>query len=563
MADEIPILPTIREVIGPAKDTLAEARPAAAPHLDRPGSMYQKVLMGWRGQFTRAAWRLAAETTAARLGLATGVELTETARSNYDTPRNEDPTRAIGEVSLVRTVVHYRAYGGTINTADATDGSTAGALLIAIASAMNGHLASVYSSSTGLGSHQVADAGVFTVIGTATMGDLVNTTTNFLLQVNWHFNNKGVGTANPPGSNGGGVMLSPSPHLDADADRQIILATNPTSSNPGGAFSAATKAEQQALLIALNTMKRALNIHFALEAPGGTIRKGTRVTVTADPTSVPPTSAATYEVPVDTFIRPGAGSRSHGLVAISVEATNTGSQSNQPFFSDRNPTVTIQGALFDAAQTYHLEPVLLRAAGGSAGQGDRLLRAAAAATWRGSSGPTNDALLAGALRSAGVAHYAELEDAATGRAWVYITDESWAQSTAWLLQIKQILLDDWIGTGQRLGMGTMINQVIRVRLTVVLRDSRYLADPTSITDALKTALKGYFDDRQDWYIWKLSTLRGRCVAADKRVLKVTSAAVLDGNGVPLTEPAVPSAGSLLTHYRFEDNALEVTYDAPN
>lgn len=559
MANEPPILPTIREVIGPAKDAIAAARPAATAHLDEPGSMYQKVLAGWRGQFARANGRLAAETIAARLGLATGAELTETARSNYDTPRNEDPTKAIGELLLVRDVIHVRPDSGAISTADATDGATAGALLTAIAAAMNPHLASVYSSGTGLGAHQVSDASwTLVVIGTSTMGDLVDTANDFLLRTNYHLTNKRVAD---------GVLLSPAPHLDADTDHQVVLATNPFASDAGASFASNTKAAQQSLLVALNTIKRAINLHFAAEAPGGAVRKGTRVVIAADPSAVPPIPAATYSVIVDTYVAPGAGSPSSVTgVAIPIEATSSGAGSNQPFFTNaaRNPIVAVQGALFDAAQTYHLTPLLLRAAGGGAGQSDRLLRQAAGATWRGSFGPTDDALLAGTLRSTGVAHYAALDDTSTGRAYIYPVDESWAQSTAWLARIKQALLDEWLGTGQRMSVQTVINQVVRVRLTVVLRDSRYLADPSAVTVAIKDALRAYFDDRPDWYIWKLQSLRGRVVVADKRrILKVTAAAVLDGDGVPIAEPSAPAAGGLLTHYRFEDNALEVTYDAPN
>lgn len=550
MAGEPPILPGL-DVIGAGKDALIAARPRTADHVDR--GVYGDAFKGWRGQFGLARQGLAAEVQAARLSKASGDALRELTASNYDTPALVSETKAIGELQITRAVVHVRA-GDGITAADATDGASAAALLSAIADAMNPHLVSLYSTGDGLGSHEVTDGtGPLAVIGTTTMGDLVDTANDFLTKINRHFSNQRVSD---------GTALSPAPHLDVDAAHVMTLAQMGAPSNPGGAFSVATKAEQQALLIALNTMKRAVNAHLALEAVGGTVQAGLKITLGhADAAGARLIPSADYEIAFDTYVPTGARS-----AVLPIVATVAGPQANVPEFLWVTQQITINGALFDDGASLPFGPAHLRAAGGSQGQSDAILRAAAAASWLGIYGPTSTALLAGCLRSSGVAHFVELDEWATGRAWVYVADEAWAQSNAWKSTVEQILRDDWLGVGQRATVtrATVLSEVVRVRLTVKLRDKTFLTDPTAITTAIQKALKSYFDDRRDWYIWKLASLRGVCTAADKRrILQVSSLVVLDRNGEPLSEPDAPSAGDSLTHWFFSDNGLEVSYVAPS
>jgi hypothetical protein len=105
--DDPPILPTIGQVIGAGKERFKELRPHTANAVDY--GRYAAVFEGWRAQFALLRARLGDEVRAARLPFAEGQALTDLARSEYETPRREEATRALGEVILVRQVVHFRA----------------------------------------------------------------------------------------------------------------------------------------------------------------------------------------------------------------------------------------------------------------------------------------------------------------------------------------------------------------------------------------------------------------------------------------------------------------------
>lgn len=549
MSNDAPILPGAREIIGPAKDALIAERSTAALHVERDHN-YAKILGGWRGQFNVALGRLGSEVAAARASMATGTALSELTAGRFDTPRLEGPTKAIGELVLEREVVHVRSWP-LITAADATTEATATALLVAIAAAMNGadgHPRSVYSRATGLGSHSLTDTtAAFATSPFANMGALVTAVNGAKLQANRHLANTRMSD---------GVALEV--HLDADT-ANTITAADAVASAGGSAFSANTRAAQQSVLLVVNAVKRALNAHFALEARGGTVRNGTKISVAAAPTAVPPIEASTHEVSRDTFVPAG-----EQRATLLTRATLAGPASSLPLVTGRTPTVSLQGQLFDAGATLAFVPSTLRAAGGTQGQADETLRVAAAASWTGTVAPTLDALLAGTLRTAGVAHYAELDNPLTGTAWVYATDETWAQSDAWLEGVKEQLEAYWLGLGCKVDMGPVINRIVRVRLTVVLRDAIHLTDTAPITALLQRALLTYFNDRPDWWIWRTATLRGVCVVADRaKILQVTEAVVLDADDVPIAEPTTPDAGEAMTHWRFADGALEISYVGPS
>jgi hypothetical protein len=110
-----------------------------------------------------------------------------------------------------------------------------------------------------------------------------------------------------------------------------------------------------------------------------------------------------------------------------------------------------------------------------------------------------------------------------------------------------------------LSRGAVVNRVVRVTLSVVLREKNDLGDTTAITAALETAVRGYFDNRPDFYVFRARALRAVCSRAHKKILKCTSAAVLDTDAVPIADPDPPAAGDTLTHWHFA-GSLDVVFD---
>lgn len=549
-----PILPTVADVLGPAKARLAIVRPSAAKHIEKGN--YSIPFKAWRGQFTRIRARLAAEVKAAFLKSAQGDALSELAASRFDTPRaTSGPTSAIGSVLLVRRVVHYLPSAATVvSAADATTLATLTTLLVQIRSVFNTHGASVYASGTGIGAHQIAETITLDAPVVLTMGDIVSTVNTYKTRVNAHLAKpsafqllQGIAT----------------PHLAADTLNTIVTA-DAFASAAGSAYSAQTLPSQQSALALANAIKRALNAHVALKAPAGTFHAGDRVRVEADPTAVPPITVGEYVITQNTYARTGA------LAAmVPVRAVAPGPGANVPAFSPaRALTVKTVGSLYDAAETLRWAPAAppypiaaLTAAGGTEGQSDALLRIAAAANWQGSYGPTDKALVAGVYRFPGLARATIMRNTATGTSVIYAADESWAQSAEWQSAIEQHLKKDWLGVGCRVSArGAIINRVVRVELSVVLRQRRDLADTTAITTALQAAVGDYFDKRPDWWVFRLSALRATCSRAHAKILKCVSATVLDATGAPINEPAQPVAGDTLTHWWFA-GGLDVVFDA--
>lgn len=544
MADDRPIIPTLGEVIGPAKEKLVELRPRAENHVEQ--GRYGLIVEGWRGQLAPVRARLADEVRASRLPTSEEQALTELTRSEYDCPRREGPSKAIGRVELRRTAVHY-VRGSVITADDATDGDSVVALLQAIAVAVNEHILSEYDPADGTGAHDEADgSGVFAV-DNADMGEFCATANRFKLQLNRHFANQEIV--------GGGELLA---HPDADM-ANAITEDDAAASDAGASFEDNSTAAQIALLLLVNAIKTAFNEHVVLEARPGTIRRGTVFRVESNPTAVPPVAGGEYAVATDLYVKTGDQTASP-----QVEASVEGPAQNLPLWVVGGPTLTIASAspLFDSGSPTPFEIVALQAAGGSNGQSDPELRVAAAASWTGSYGPTAGALVAGALRSSGVSRVVVLENFQRGGSVIYPVDPSWAWSDAWSSRVERELRDAWLGVGCRLGAGRVANRIVRVEATVALRDAGLLVDPSAITEALRAACRQYFNERQDFYIWRASTLRAVLSRASRKILRCSSVIVKDQDGAAITEPSQPEAGDDLIHWYFADEALDVTYVGP-
>ena len=541
---EAPILPDL-SVIGAGKDALVAVRPSAAPHVER--GVWSHPFVGWRAQYAVARQGLAAEVNAARLPLASGQALTELCQSNYDTPRGQAAS-AVGELTLTRTVVHVRPDSSALPASDAADLASITAFNSAFHAAFTAHLVSVYAPSTGLGSHDQADPSVVSLPATPTMGDLVSLANTRQEQWNRHLGNVRVDLGSPLAV-----------HRDPD---EVNVVTTPAAfaSSPALGFSAQSAASRASLLVATNALLRAARAHFALEARSGTIRMGTRLSVVPDTAAVPPIDSSDHVVSSDLYVAPGAKT-----ATPRTQAVLTGPAGDVPLLSSgATPAVIVRDALFDAGSPLPFAPVSLASAGGTLGQSDALLRAASTASWGGSWGPTVDALLAGVLTASGAAHFASLADPTTGTAYAYAADERWAQSQAWLDQLDDALREgEWTGVGLKVRFGRVENAVVRVRLDVFLRDASLLTATDAISTAMKTKLLAYFDDRPDWYTFKVSAVGDAAASADRRrILRVSNVVVADADGVPLSDPVPPTAGGPVTHWRFDDNALDATFLPP-
>lgn len=541
-----PILPSVADVIGAGKARIIAVRPSAKKHLER--GRWAIPVAAWRGQFVKARARLAAEVKAAFLGSAEGDALSFTAASNFDTPRaTAGSVAAIGSVTLTRRPSHYLPSAAlSITTPDASSFPTLVALLASIRSVFNTHAASVYDPGTGLGAHIITSATMSAPV-VSTMGDIVATLNAYKTRTNLHVENP-----DPALLVGGDVAI----HLYPDSVNIVSTATA-FASDAGASYASQTTASQQSALALANALKRAINAHMLRRSVAGTIKAGARVRLTADLTSVPPIAGGEYEVTRNTF----AGVGSYQLT-VPVRAVTLGPAGNLPTMSPaRSLQLALAGSLYDAAEVVRWGPSALTAAGGSEGQSDALLRRAASAAWQGSYGPTRQALVAGVLRVPGLVRCSILRDTANGSSVVYALDESWAQSGEWQAAIEQTLRTDWLGVGAKLSQrGVVVNRVVRVTLAVVLRSRNDLADVNAITDALGAAIRGYFDGREDFYVFRLAALRAVCSRAHKKILKCTSAIVLDTDGTPIAEPTQPSAGGTLTHWLFA-GAPDAVFDA--
>jgi hypothetical protein len=98
------LVPTRNEILSAGVLALGEARPTALRHL--PAGRWGDVLKGWWAQYAVVRARLASEVTAARHGTAAGEELRDLAESQLWRLIPDEPSKAIGEAVLVRTVTN-------------------------------------------------------------------------------------------------------------------------------------------------------------------------------------------------------------------------------------------------------------------------------------------------------------------------------------------------------------------------------------------------------------------------------------------------------------------------
>jgi hypothetical protein len=260
------------------------------------------------------------------------------------------------------------------------------------------------------------------------------------------------------------------------------------------------------------------------------------------------------------YARPGSPT-----VTVPIVAVQPGPHANLPQWTSggQKRLIRVREPLFDQAAKHAFQLVELRAAGGAVGHNDDAVRKAARANWIGRHGPVAGALVAGCLQVPGPRDVVVREDLERGRAIVYVADQRWAYSDRWheilLLRLRK---QGRIGFGCSVAFGQVLNRLVRVELAVKLRSWNDLASSSAITERLRDALRAYFDERPDWWIWDLAAIRATCTQADARILGCPHAAVRDSEGQPIAQPMEPKPGQPLIHWWFADDALDVSFLPP-
>jgi hypothetical protein len=317
----------------------------------------------------------------------------------------------------------------------------------------------------------------------------------------------------------------------------------------------------------------------------GTIPAGSRFRKPAASTAQPPREEALYESreplyldanDTEAVVDLGGGSYRHEQRATDVlDALRVGPHGNVPEYigsGGAELTGEVVSTLFDTT----IDVVQLKAAGGRLEVPDDLLRLFAGRSYSGRLGPIDNAILAGAFSHGGVWRAVLVEDETDAVAKLYLGDISWAGSDELAAEVAQLLLGRgpenrgetrrWLGFGARIATRSIKTQIVNVQTTVMLRSPDYTENAAEISQAIRDAITNYFDNRVDWYTWRLNGLGSAISAADRRILTATSVAVRNPTGTTISEPAAtvnPQTDTYLTHWALVDQSLEVTYTTPS
>lgn len=286
---------------------------------------------------------------------------------------------------------------------------------------------------------------------------------------------------------------------------------------------------------------------------GGTIRSGAKFARPAQTTPIV-LPAAEYVTIEDAPVNPGQVS-----VTIKIQATTAGSIGNTPIFDTGLPTdLSISDELFDTFQV-----VSYSAGGGSDSWSDQDVIRFAQAFAVGQYAPTNAALIYGAV-SFGARHVAIQEDPITAISRVYVADSSWGSSPRWASAVQQFLYDNlFVGFGCKINVLPVINRLASLSAAIVLRDKSFSGETSEIDAAVRGSARSYFDDRQDWYVFKTLGLRASLVRSDDRVRACPTVVLQDPNG-NVIQDTVLGTGSQLppVHYFLADNGMSISYLNP-
>jgi hypothetical protein len=295
----------------------------------------------------------------------------------------------------------------------------------------------------------------------------------------------------------------------------------------------------------------------------GVVKQGTPFTKAANANAVPlPISAAAYTTSAPVYVQ-----ENQTLATFPLIATAAGVNGNIPVFFGQYLTTGLivpAGALFDTT----FVAGAAAAAGGSSGLPDPVVVAAAKAYVVGQFGPTVGAAIAGLLAQQSVRHYAAFPASATlPYGSVYVADESWADAAIWHQQVAQNLASSWQGFGCRMRFGVVSNTQIAMTASFILNSTDDLNDTSDIDVQVRAVAESYFNDRPDWYRFRVSTLQQLLSSADSRIRRCTGVQVTNVvTGDPVAEPAnnfTTSFSSILTHWWLTDQGVTTSYSPPS
>lgn len=299
--------------------------------------------------------------------------------------------------------------------------------------------------------------------------------------------------------------------------------------------------------------------------PAGVIRKGHLILKQGDPTKQPiPVESARYEVERDVLV-----AKNQTTVVVPIKATRTGPSGNIPRYitsglTDTYSLLKFSTPPFDTNLTIQDS---ISAGGTMTPNADPILRRAAAAASQGKFGPTEGAILAGALLYSGIANLAIIDNYISARTMIFPVDESWAYSDSLNSSLGQFVKDNSAGFGCAIKMGKVTNQFIHIDATVKLFDGRYLLDTSTILEDIKTSLKFYFDERPDWWLWNEEAVRSTIVSANRKIYSCSNLVITDAiSSSVLTSPSFVMEDleeiPLLLHYYLSDNAVNIEFEGP-
>lgn len=248
-------------------------------------------------------------------------------------------------------------------------------------------------------------------------------------------------------------------------------------------------------------------------------------------------------------------------VTVPIVAANPGPLAN----TERvNVLASPPRNLFDSAlpAAERLQAGTIFSAGGQVGVSDGQIIDFAKAMAQGFYGANTAAALAGARTDPRVRRVASALDYRTAILWLYAADSSWASSAAYRNSVKQgMFARKWVGFGGRIAIGSVYNVPITVDSTIYLRSKLFAAEKTALTQKVREALQGYFDNRADFYTWHITSVGGAIATADARILTAEDPQVLSG-GVALSEPPATIAGGSTTVPHYSLRALNLTIADP-
>jgi hypothetical protein len=296
----------------------------------------------------------------------------------------------------------------------------------------------------------------------------------------------------------------------------------------------------------------------------GDIPKGKRFTRKANLTTQMPLQSAEYETLADVHFDVGQSTAG----PVPIRAISSGPGANHPIRTDSIPHGVTGANLFDAT----IAVSAFGAAGGANAlststvdpKNDEYVRDFARAYYAGQYGPTSAASRYGALRGAGVRNILVYDLPGAGVQKILVADSSWASSDRWAALIEQSIYDaKLVGNGCKVSVGKIRNKVISASTTVILRDKNYATETTEVDEAVKAAVRSYFDDRVDWNVWKTSALKSAVARCHPKILNCSSVVIKDVTGAVLSETSSLDYNTEQFHFQLANNAVANTYLPPS